>query len=230
MATLEERIQALEDRLAVTPAAVPPMTIGELANVPVPGSAIAAQWAQDVSSRVVQRFPNGAAITAWAAPVGTFAVTLDNGVLYRRVAAGWARYTPYSATQIGVPVAQGSAGAGTFTIATISIPADPGNRVLQISNILRVDKFQPAGNIAVQILADGAGLGQIDLSSEKDNSVIAGHAHVYYANMGGLFNTTPGVPTTVVLQVVSTAAAGEWFIPGAASMNRLDVLAVPRGV
>jgi hypothetical protein len=67
MATLEEleaRLAALEDRVGPAPRAVPPITIGELTDVPAPGSPIASQWTQEVSGRIFHRFATAAARNA----------------------------------------------------------------------------------------------------------------------------------------------------------------------
>lgn len=93
MATTEEletRLAALETRLAPAPlAANPPITIGELTDVPAPGSAIASQWAQEVSARVLQRFANNAALQAWAAPDGAQAIDLATARTYVRKGGAW---------------------------------------------------------------------------------------------------------------------------------------------
>jgi len=93
--------------------AAPPITIGELTNVPAPDSPLAAQWAQDVSSRIVQRFPNKAALVAWAAPVGAHAVQADTGVMWRRISTGWTQVTPWTVQVGGVAV---NAVGATFQI------------------------------------------------------------------------------------------------------------------
>ena len=94
-ADLAERVAALETRLGLlggpglTPlAAAPPITVGELVDVPAPGSPIASQWAQEISNRVVQRFATKAALDAWAAANGSVGVTADNGV-WLRAAGVW---------------------------------------------------------------------------------------------------------------------------------------------
>jgi hypothetical protein len=94
---LEARLAELEIRLGigVTPlAANPPITIGELTDVPAPGSPIASPWAQEVSNRIIHRFANKAALDAWAAANGSYAVTLDSNVLYVRRAGVWEYTTP----------------------------------------------------------------------------------------------------------------------------------------
>jgi hypothetical protein len=70
-------------------------TIGELTNVPQPGTPVASLWAQDTTNRIRHRYPSKAALDGWTlALVGTVAVTTDNGIVYQRVGAGWARVTP----------------------------------------------------------------------------------------------------------------------------------------
>lgn len=106
MATIEQleaRIAELERVLDIAVRAMaPPMTIGELADVPTPGSQIAAQWAQEVSSRVVQRYANKVALDAWAdAPIGARAVTTNDSVEFYRVGGGWARATVFQAATVG---------------------------------------------------------------------------------------------------------------------------------
>jgi hypothetical protein len=57
-------------------AAAPPVTIGELADVPAPGSPIASAWSQEVTNRIVHRFATTAAMNAWAAANGSIACVL----------------------------------------------------------------------------------------------------------------------------------------------------------
>lgn len=67
----------------------PPITVGELTDVPAPGSPIASAWSQEVSNRVVQRFATKTALDTWAAAAGSLAVTLDTNTLWQRVAGVW---------------------------------------------------------------------------------------------------------------------------------------------
>lgn len=96
---LETRIAALEARLAAAPRANPPIVIGELADVPAPGSPIASAWAQEVSSRVVQRFANAAALNAYAGPAGAFATLAGTGRLFARAGTAWLCMTMTSLTK-----------------------------------------------------------------------------------------------------------------------------------
>jgi len=87
---LEARLAAIEARIpAVTPHANPPITVGELVDVPAPGSPISSPWAQEVSNRIVHRFVNKAALDAWAAAAGSYGTTLDTGRLYERIGTAW---------------------------------------------------------------------------------------------------------------------------------------------
>lgn len=71
----------------------PPITVGELANVPAPGSGVSSAWAQQATNRIVHRFATVAARnTAWPAATagnGAFSVTLDTGTLWQVVAGAW---------------------------------------------------------------------------------------------------------------------------------------------
>jgi len=94
--TIEEvaaRLAALEARAGMNqppggPAVSPlVITVGELTDVPSPGSPIASKWAQEVSNRVVQRFANKAALDTWAAANGSVAAV--GPALYLRIAGAW---------------------------------------------------------------------------------------------------------------------------------------------
>jgi hypothetical protein len=95
---LEARLTRLEARAATpapTPlAAVPPIRIGEITDVPTPGSPIASAWSQEVTNRITQRFaPVAARYSQWPAATagnGAVCVTLDtytrwlsNGTVWR---------------------------------------------------------------------------------------------------------------------------------------------------
>lgn len=143
MLSLDERVAALEALLiAPAPLAVPPITVGELTNVPAPGSPIAAQWAQDVSSRVVQRFPTKAALDAWVPANGARGYTLDANVEYVRVSAGWARITPLFGWASGFP---GIWSPSSTSQLTVEIPADPGPRVARVTLYLAITNSLTAG-------------------------------------------------------------------------------------
>lgn len=96
MPTIEElaaRLDQLEARMPTPRAAVPPVTIGELTDVPTPGSPIASAWAQEVTRRAVHRFATKAALDAgWpAATAGNaaLAITTDRNRLYMSDGTVW---------------------------------------------------------------------------------------------------------------------------------------------
>jgi hypothetical protein len=77
----------MADDPTVTPLASP-ITVGELTDVPVPLSPIAAQFHQEVANRVAHRFPNVTAMNAWAAGDGALAFALP-ARFYVRTAGAW---------------------------------------------------------------------------------------------------------------------------------------------
>jgi hypothetical protein len=68
-----------------------PITIGELTDVPAPQSPVNAQFHQEVANRIIHRFPNVAAMNAWAAANGSMAFAVDVAAHYRRTAGAWQR-------------------------------------------------------------------------------------------------------------------------------------------
>jgi len=122
---LEARLAELEARAGAVPlAAVPPITIGELADVPAPGSPIASAWAQEISNRVVQRFATKAALDTWAAANGSRAFTVDTGLLWTRVAGAWVPKGVMVAARTAADQALGPDGAfitGTFSSIVLNV-------------------------------------------------------------------------------------------------------------
>jgi hypothetical protein len=86
---LDTRLAALEARLAAPLAANPPITVGELTDVPAPGSPIASQWAQEVSNRIVHRFATLTALKAWSAADGSIAYQTDRNRIWQRMGGAW---------------------------------------------------------------------------------------------------------------------------------------------
>lgn len=67
----------------------PPIIVGELTDVPAPGSEIDAQFHQEVAHRVVHRFASTTALNNWAAANGSLAFVTANGTHYQRVSGVW---------------------------------------------------------------------------------------------------------------------------------------------
>jgi hypothetical protein len=201
---------------------VPPIQIGSLSNVPAPGSQIAAQWAQDASGLLLHRFASKASLDGWAAPNGAYAATTD-GILWRRVAGAWSRVTPWSATTLGT----GPPGsAGTFTIATINVPADPGPRLITASCFLRIDKYGPAAPMFVRLLLNGVAVVEATLPTTVDIKPFSGEALTH--NVALNFTATEVSPASVTLQFQSPVGSGNYIGFSGATVNRLDVTVMPR--
>lgn len=222
MATVEERLTAIEARIGATPLAlVPPVTIGELANVPAPGSQIAAQWAQDVSSRIVQRFANVAALKAWVAPNGARAVDLATGIEWQRFAGAWAQITAWQGA--GTPAAGGTA-PGTIVVNQLSIPADPAPRVAFVTYFVTVQKFQSAGQIYARLLIAGTPVAEAAIGQENDATGL----FPYPVTLSAI-QALPTNTVVTVTAVVEASYAFNWQVLATGSVNRLDAVVMPKG-
>jgi len=229
--TVEERLALLEARLGPAPqAVVPPITIGELTNVPAPGSQIAAAWAQSVSVRVVQRFANKSTLDSQytTAVDGVFAVTIDKGIVYQRKAGAWCQFTPWTGSAVGVAM-DGSAANVAQVISSLSIPADPANRIAQVSAFVRLDVY--AANSAVVAL---------NVNSVTVASAVIPHTITVATNGLNMdWNIAlpasnillPGgvaVPVTVTV-TPDQSGAGVYHTFAAAQYNRVDATVFPKG-
>lgn len=67
----------------------PPITVGELNDVPAPLSPVNAQFHQEVANRIIHRFVTEAALIAWAAANGSMAYVTSNNTHYARRAGSW---------------------------------------------------------------------------------------------------------------------------------------------
>lgn len=116
---------------AVAPLVVnPPITIGELADVPAPGSYVASNWAQEVSNRVIHRFATVAAMNAWSAANGSMAYVTATTAYYQRWSGTWVIMAPPQTEYFGA-INNGAA----FTIGTTPPYAAPSG--LSISFVSR---------------------------------------------------------------------------------------------
>lgn len=96
MATIEEleaRVAALEALQVEPRLGVPPITMGELTDVPTPGSAIASTWAQEVTNRIRHRFTSVAdRDTRWpaaAAGRGAMCITTNDNMTWTSTGTAW---------------------------------------------------------------------------------------------------------------------------------------------
>ena len=224
--TVEERLALLEARLAgpAPQAVVPPITIGSLTNVPVPGGQIAAQWAQDVTSIALHRFASKASLNAWAPPNGALAVTMDNGLVFHRVTGAWAQYTPWSGSVPGIAWAAPT--NVETSIAAINIPTDPGPRRASLHVALRVDILFNQVTY-VRLYFDGG----LQCEAVVDTTGIAnpgGFMIRHVALSAGDLSVPAGRAVGVGLTIRATNAFSSQTYAGPVS-SRLDVLVTPDG-
>jgi hypothetical protein len=144
---LEQRLAELEVRagIGVTPlAANPPITIGELTDVPAPGSPIASAWTQEVTRRTMHRFATvaarDAAYPAAAAGAGALCITLDTATVWVvNNAATWVPHRPLNGTAYGVTHYSNTLGANTplsnaqVLLCSVAMPSAPAGSLLDIS-------------------------------------------------------------------------------------------------
>lgn len=122
----------------------PPITIGELSDVPAPGSGVTSQWCQEITRRGVHRFATvaarDAAYPAAAAGVGALCITLDTGTLWTVYPTGptWVRLSPSAGTVYGVTMFRAALAAGLAlttaqqTVAQVAIPACPPGSLIDV--------------------------------------------------------------------------------------------------
>jgi len=138
----------------------PPITIGELATVPAPGSGVTSAWAQQVSNRIVHRFATVAERdTKWPAATagrGAMCVTNDPEVLWRVILIGstptWIGDTVINATY--TPVLTGMGVGNGLNTAEYTFVGSPAGGILNVDGKLQ---FGAAGSV-FPATAIGAGL------------------------------------------------------------------------
>lgn len=227
--TLDERVALLEQRVGlITPRALtPPITIGEMTNVPAPGSQIAAQWAQDASERVVHRYASKAALDGWtSAPNGTLAVALDTNVVWQRRGNAWSQFTPWRATA-NVPGNADTAGInGSQIHLTLNVPADPAIRIYNAHCHIMVYRYTLYPS-EWELLIAGVVQSRFDFSPENDPSPTGGYSLPRLVSLSATGELAPNTVATVAVRGTGHIG-GAYTIPGAQMYSRLDVLVVPR--
>lgn len=222
--TVEERLAQIEARLGVsTTALTPPITIGELTDVPAPGSQLAANWAQEASGRIVHRYANRSALDGWAAPAGTVAITLDDGALFRRRSSYWSRITPYTA---GAGLAVGtSIPANTWTtIVSLTIPADPAPRIVDAVWHFRVLAWEPYNN-QFGIFLGGVRHAYGQVPTVPGDGSGNGRYWSFDLTAKGVAIAT-GVAVAVEAKAYSTAPVALFPDAGDTALNKLSISAV----
>lgn len=232
--SVEDRLALLEQRLGVVGplATVPPITIGELTNVPAPGSQIAAQWAQDVSSRIVQRFATTAALKAWAAPNGAYAVALDTNVLWRRIVNVWSQATPWTGSATGIAVA-GTVHDVPQPLATFNIPSDPGPRVAAVSSVLKFDLYYDR-SLRISLTVDGGVVAEAIIPRYGVNTAVATENigwNVCLAASDVIVPAGRAIPVTMSVTAIDVGAINDqqYHTFAVKQYNRVDATVFPKG-
>lgn len=201
MATIDEleaRLAALEERIPTARAAAPPITVGELTDVPAPGSPIASAWAQEISERVHQRFATKAAMTAWAPAAGARAFVTAENRNYTRQAAGWITDPGHGLARVTRQVNSAAVGAETIVneMTTPFTVLGAVNRTIWVCAVLAI--FHTGGaagdTITARLKYDTA-----QFAASPLNLPVNGTGTV--ALMGHVGGVAPGAHTiTVTLQ------------------------------
>lgn len=162
----------------------PPITIGELADVPAPGSGVKSQWCQEITNRIHHRFATPAARTAaFAAPnpvavkgQASYLATNDktegpeyfNGTTWRKP---WNEPWGVLASAI-VAVDQAGFGSALSPINGMTVPAVPvvAQRLHRLSVRMSYQAVSSTGNPEFKVFVDGVDSGFI----WRESSLAAG--------------------------------------------------------
>lgn len=144
----------------------PPITIGELADVPAPGAPVYSPWAQEISNRVIQRFATVAARdAAWpAATAGNGAVCVVlaadvTGGMWEVHGGAWWRPWGVPWGQIAYGTYVSSAAINMAHVVTITLSVSPGPPAGRRLKIIGRNTFFGGTNpvtFAVEVKAYGA--------------------------------------------------------------------------
>jgi hypothetical protein len=231
--SIEDRLALLEARLGVAAplALVPPITIGELTDVPAPGSQLAAQWAQEVSARVIHHFPSYTALAGWAtAPLGSRAITLDDSLEWRKAAAGWSQVTPWATSAPGVAV---NGSINPVVTSSLNIPPDYGPRVVNLSCFVRVQVYNTV--TALITLRLNGGIAAESIIPASVNLSPTGSGREWNISMSAQGLVLPiNTPWVADVQIShdsgsGSTAAGAIQTRAGGPFNRIDATVMPRG-
>jgi hypothetical protein len=146
---LETRIAELEARIPAALAAVPPITIGELTDVPTPGAPIASQWAQEVTRRSLHRFASIAARDSAypASSAGQGAECVVAQIVYVSNGANWIAVPNYlvGAVALGSNVAPGNPNLAVYVYGQFGLLEG----AVQVTIPMTADATMPIGTAPV---------------------------------------------------------------------------------
>jgi hypothetical protein len=188
---LEARLLAIETRLGDVRAATPPITIGELTDVPTPGSGINSPWAQEVTRRSAHRFASiaerDAKYPAASAGAGALCWVTATGANYFSNGTKWAENIPTSGTNAGF--AAKASGIQAAIGATLNVPV-------------------PAVDYASVIYVTGC------IWIGADGGPVSGAASNVITAQGINQGNTPGAASAGTGQFVPCPVAHSWAVVG----------------
>lgn len=190
-----------------------PITIGELTDVPAPGSGVKSAWCQEVTNRVVQRFATVAERDAkWPAATagrGAMCVTLDTATVWEAIAVAaatvWAPL-PQKRQEFTV-AASGVVLSGTNAVcATLNIPAVAWPRTIEV-----------AGHVLVNYPLSPGTADQWQLSLVKTDG-----GNVILRAVPGASITVPAYTAALAANVAGVTTLSVSRVGGAAAMSVVD--------
>lgn len=185
---------------------VPPITIGELNNVPTPLSDIKSNWAQDATARVVHRFASVGAMAASNLTDGALATV--GGIYYGRVAGVWTEFafganawtTGWAPAVTGFPGATAPTAAGRHKRSNTTV--DFGVLITCAASTSPADTWGPSASVPLpQAAADT--LGTVEARGRDSVN-------------GGLVDFFVFYESTMNVRLLARAANGSTVAPTAA--------------
>jgi len=227
IAELEARIAEIEARFDVAPlAANPPVTIGELTDVPAPGSAILSAWTQEVTRRSMHRFATiaarDAAYPAAGAGDGAICYTADFGLMWTVIAGVWVAASPGRGRVAAnvVTAAQGGFGTTPAAIATAVTYTFDGNRWVEIFASVPISIGATATVGITALLVAGVGtIGSCNLQLPTNGAT--GYAHMRW--QGKVASGSKAVTITLAGNAGTVAHAAAASAPSLLSIVDLGI-------
>jgi hypothetical protein len=199
-------------------------TVGSITTTPTPGDPIESAWAQTVTAQAHHIFSSKAALDAWTtAPLGAVAITMDNGVQWKKLGSGWCRLTPWTARVAGAAGIFVSSLPASASVSVV-VPADPGNRLVIVAAYVRCDCTNlvatgPTG--MVELTDNGVSISQWWIT---DNGVRNTCQIVHRVVADGAAHT---ITLTVGVSLTPAAHTGTVQVYGSDGLHRLEVTAHP---
>jgi hypothetical protein len=211
---------------------VPPITLGELTNVPAPGAEIDAAWAQDLTKMAVHRFANAAARdAAWTWPEGRLAFVDDKKQLSIKEAGGWVvlhepaqdrtdTWPDGTAIWVNNDTSSGSvtiAGTGTFQRSS-------GRCYFRSRGVVasQPGSFQPWARLPMDAHQHHDNKFQVDLARPNVGAYFPGYSVVLDARQVQIYlltDTTPSGISIIGRTAVNSTQPWNWSATGDKAIN-----------